>query len=572
MSDWRVASDRGQELGGQLRQIVRPRAVGSAVYRRLPGSKDVAGWAADAPIAGRCWVSGQDLPGGPVDLPNPRSESRLPSGMLRFRPGVARPRRLAVTVVAVFLVALACALGPRLGGRVSSAQSTGGGRLEASGIIQADEVTVASEWGGQIVELWVEEGTVVAAGDRVLRLDTSLLDAQIRAARAAVAVAEAGLAQAQAGARPGQVAMAEAQLAQAEVARLAARQTVSDTLSLVENPQEILLQIAVMQAQAEAAAHQVAQAVMLKDAAAVANDKFEEIQADWSGGRKKVWVDAGPVEELRGQLPEEYRPLLPADPPDGVYLFGDIEVVIHGDTYELYRWMQVEIPFELHLAPNGWWQAWVGVNAAVAQQAGLEALLAQLYAQRAHPQSLEALVDESLAALAQAEAQVAAAQAQVDGLKAGVSVQQLAALEARVLQARAALDSLLTQRAALELTAPMAGVVVSVPAHAGEVAAAGAPLFTLARLSEVRLRLYLPETQIGQVRLGQRVQVTVDSFPGRVFEGEVAYLADSAAFTPRNVATKEERVHLVFAVEVRLSNDDGALKPGMPADAVFVEG
>ena len=79
----------------------------------------------------------------------------------------------------------------------------------------------------------------------------------------------------------------------------------------------------------------------------------------------------------------------------------------------------------------------------------------------------------------------------------------------------------------------------------------------------------MPETRVGQVTLGQMVRVTVDSFPGRAFEGTVVHIADSAEFTPRNVATKEERVNLVFGVEIDLENEDGALKPGMPADAQF---
>ena len=85
----------------------------------------------------------------------------------------------------------------------------------------------------------------------------------------------------------------------------------------------------------------------------------------------------------------------------------------------------------------------------------------------------------------------------------------------------------------------------------------------------MNLVVYLPETKIGQVQLGQEVQVTVDSFPNQTFEGQVAHIADRAEFTPRNVATQEERVNLVFAVEIRLPNDEGLLKPGMPADARF---
>jgi HlyD family secretion protein len=117
----------------------------------------------------------------------------------------------------------------------------------------------------------------------------------------------------------------------------------------------------------------------------------------------------------------------------------------------------------------------------------------------------------------------------------------------------------------------MAGVVVDVMVHPGEVAAAGATLLTVADLSEVRLVVYLPQSQIGRVSLEQGVEVTVDAFPGRVFTGRVVHIADQAEFTPRNVATTEERANLVLAVEILLANEANALKPGMPAEAVFVE-
>ena len=443
--------------------------------------------------------------------------------------------------------------------------------VEASGLIQVNEVAVASQLGGRIVAMPVAEGTEVAAGDLLVQLDTTLIDTQIEAAEAAVAWAEAGLAQATAGARPGQIAAAEAQLAGAEAAHVAATQAVSDTLALVENPQDIRLQIAVMQAQVEAAQHQVDQATALKDAAEVAKNTFEEAQAtvgELGGpGRSKVHAGSGSVDDLAGNVPPgELEDL--SDLPDGVYTVGDYEVHKHGDSYDLYKWVNIDVPFDLHLTPNKWWQAWVGVNAASAQQEGLQASLAQLYAQRQHPQSLEAKADEALAALAQAEAQIAIAQAQLDALKAGATAEQIAALESRVAEARTALDSLLAQRTMMAITSAIDGVVINVVAHPGEVAAPTAPLLTVADLSQVSLVVYLPETQIAQVRRGQPVQVTVDTFPDRVFAGEVAHVASQAQFTPRNVATEDERATLVYAVEIHIDNDDGALKPGMPADVV----
>jgi len=80
--------------------------------------------------------------------------------------------------------------------------------------------------------------------------------------------------------------------------------------------------------------------------------------------------------------------------------------------------------------------------------------------------------------------------------------------------------------------------------------------------------VYVPEADLGQVSLGQTVEVTVDAYAD-VFIGHVSHIASKAEFTPKNVQTQEERVHMVFAVKIRLDNPDHRLKPGMPADATF---
>jgi multidrug resistance efflux pump len=440
-------------------------------------------------------------------------------------------------VVAAILVVLACAATPLLRWQLAVAQSESSAPLlEASGVIRTEQVSIASEYGGRIASLPLQEGDAVAAGDVLVKLDTALLDAQIAAAQAAVAMAEAGLDQAKAGARPGQVAVAEAQLAQVEAARIAAMQAVSDTLLLVDNPQDIQMQIAVTRQQIKSSQLEIDRALALKDALEIGKDEFKDAQDK--------------IKEAGG--PGKHRVQVPGAPP-GFY----------------YEYTVPSLPLEMHLIPNQWWQAWIGVNAAAAKKDGQEASLGNLYARAANPQALKAQVDHAIAALAQVEAQVAAAQAQVDGLKAGATEEQIAALEAKVEQARAVLDSLTSQRSRMVIDSPLDGIVIALSAHQGEVAAPGATIATIADLTQVKLTVYLPETQIGRISLGQAVQVAVDSFPGRTFEGAVTHIADSAEFTPRNVATQEERVNLVFAVEISLDNADGALKPGMPADAVF---
>ncbi|MBL7200270.1 MAG: efflux RND transporter periplasmic adaptor subunit [Anaerolineae bacterium] len=439
---------------------------------------------------------------------------------------------------AVVLSCLAGALwrGSRAQAQNGARNASNGVVVEASGVIQGEEVSVSSEYGGPISALLVEEGQEVVTGQTIAQLDTALLDAQIEAAQAAIALAEADLARARAGARQGQIAAAEARLAQAEAARIAATQAVSDTTALVENPQEIRMQIAVLQAQIEAEKHRLAESLALKDAAEIGKDQFGEAQerimdAGGPGSRHKVPIPGSPGSYAEYTVPS--------------------------------------LPMEAHLAPNAWWQSWVGVNATAARVEGLEASLSQLYAQRQHPQELETQVDAALSALAQAEAQAAIAQAQVDALRTGASAEQIAALEARIDQARAALITLWSQRDKMKVRSPLDGTVTDLPVHRGEVAAPGATLATIANLRRVTLTVYVPETQVGHIHLEQSVEVAVDSAPGRAFHGTVLHIADTAEFTPRNVSTQEERVHLVFAVEIGLGNEDGALKPGMPADAVF---
>ena len=221
------------------------------------------------------------------------------------------------------------------------------------------------------------------------------------------------------------------------------------------------------------------------------------------------------------------------------------------------------------LLPNQWWQAWVGVNAAAARTQGLEAQLNQLYVQRANPQALQAQLDEMMALEAQLAAQVVMAETQLDALRAGLIPEEISAIEARVDQARAGLEALMAQRDMLALTAPISGTVVDILMREGEVAAQGATLISVADLTDLTLTVYVPETWLGEVWLDQIANVHVDSFPGRTFQGYVSHISDSAEFTPRNVATVEERQNLVFAVEIRISNEGGDLKPGMPADVAF---
>jgi multidrug resistance efflux pump len=121
----------------------------------------------------------------------------------------------------------------------------------------------------------------------------------------------------------------------------------------------------------------------------------------------------------------------------------------------------------------------------------------------------------------------------------------------------------------LTLRSPLSGVVQKRLVLPGEVVAPGTPILTVANPRDLHLTVYVLEAELGRVNIGQSVAVRSDAFADRVFGGKVQTIASHAEFTPRNVQTQRDRQNLVFAVKVRLPNGDGALKAGLPADAMF---
>lgn len=120
------------------------------------------------------------------------------------------------------------------------------------------------------------------------------------------------------------------------------------------------------------------------------------------------------------------------------------------------------------------------------------------------------------------------------------------------------------------VVSPIGGRVLTRTVEVGERVEVGMPLFTLVDLDRLYVKIYVPEPSIGKVALGQEARVHVDAYPERAFAARVSRVSQEAEFTPKNVETREERVKLVFAVEIALAeNPGGVLKPGMPADAVI---
>lgn len=335
-----------------------------------------------------------------------------------------------------------------------------------SGFIESDQINVTSEMSGRIEAIPVNEGDRVTAGQEIVRLDHSLIDAQLAQAQAAVDTAQAQLAQIKNGPRQSDVTAAQAALVAAQ-----------------QNYDKV---------RAGPTADQIAPLKAQVDSAHAALDQAQSAY-DRIGGSANPDIGLAPQSLQLQQATSNYQ-----------------------------------------------------------------AALAALNDALTHPTSAE---------LAAAQSQVKQAQAALDRLTP--TADSIAVAEAQVKQAQDALAVLQVQAAKLTTTSPANGVVAQRAVNVGEFAAPGATLLTITQLDPVKLTIYVPETRLGQIKLGDEIGVQVDSFPNRVFKGKVIFIASQAEFTPRNVQTKEQRVNTVFAVKLQIANPDSALKPGMPADATL---
>jgi HlyD family secretion protein len=384
--------------------------------------------------------------------------------------------------------------------------------LSASGTIEGEEVSITAEVGGRIAALSADEGDEVEAGVVLVRLDEALLKAQVGQAQAALETAKAKLIQVQAGARPEEIAAAQAALAEAQAAQEGAYRAWQNALKARDDPQQLEVQISQVRTEVELARVQLDQARTALAEAEVNRDHYQLIQA------------------------------------------GD-----DNKTVYLASLKQVEAT-----------QA--NVQAAEAALRGVQVQLEHLLAMKEKPLALNAQVNAAWAEYQATQAAVEMAQARLEDLEAGPTEEEVAVAQAEVARAEAALGVLEVQLDKLTLRSPTAGLVTGRMVQVGEMAVPGASLMTVADLDEVTLTVYIPEDEIGRVKVGQAVEVSVDSFPGEVFEGRVSYIASEAEFTPKNVQTQKERVNMVFAVKVKVPNPKHELKPGMPADAVIKGG
>ena len=175
--------------------------------------------------------------------------------------------------------------------------------------------------------------------------------------------------------------------------------------------------------------------------------------------------------------------------------------------------------------------------------------------------------EEIDAARAQYEqAQAALQLARAHRLQLEVLRKDLLTAQAQVKEASTAIAVIDTQIGYTQLLAPLSGVVLVKNAEAGEYVVPGGAVVSLGDLERPWLKAFINENDLGRVKLGQKVSVTTDSYPGKIYPGKITFISSEAEFTPKNVQTAKERVKLVYRIKVALENPHRELKPGMPAD------
>jgi HlyD family secretion protein len=145
--------------------------------------------------------------------------------------------------------------------------------------------------------------------------------------------------------------------------------------------------------------------------------------------------------------------------------------------------------------------------------------------------------------------------------------QDIVARQGDIARAKAQIVLIDSQLSDTIASSPVSGVVLVKAADVGEVLAPGTSVLTVGDIDHPWLRAYIAETNLGKVKLGSKVKVTTDSYPGKIYDGRVSFISSEAEFTPKQIQSTEERVKLVYRIKIDIDNPLHELKSNMPADA-----
>jgi HlyD family secretion protein len=255
---------------------------------------------------------------------------------------------------------------------------------------------------------------------------------------------------------------------------------------------------------------------------------------------------------------------------------------------------QAKADYELRV--NGYRKEDIAAAQSDVDRAAADEVRARLDFERYQALAQKDLVSRQQRDAAEANWKMALAQLQnyqhkLDELRRGYRPEEIASAEAHYRETQATLDKFErgNRREDIDLAkaayaydqarfrerqvvAPSAAIVEVLDVRPGDIISPNTPVATLLERDQIYVRIYIPETELGRVGLGQKAEVRVDSFPTAVFEGVVEQINQQAEFLPRNVQTREERVHQVFGVKIRIKDPAGHVLAGMAADVKLKAG
>jgi multidrug resistance efflux pump len=411
--------------------------------------------------------------------------------------------------------------------------------LVVSGTIEAQSSVISPEIGGKVTAVNLNEGDSVKAGDILFVIDDTLLQAQRK-------VAMANLNLAQDAVKTSQAALASAQAnydlaltaARAESAALRAADWKSSNPKGYTlpggsfTPADLILaaQSEVEDAAAARSEVEAALKILLSDKI---NQDFVKAESNLLARRAEAQVASDVLAKANTSNNADLKDDAQKDYDDAQDLLEDAQ-----EAYD--DLVETDAAVKILAARRDLVLAVERVQAAQSVLAALQTGENSLKVTAA-----QAVLDQASAASEQAQAAIQQAEANL-----------------------ALLDAQLTK---LSITAPFDGVVLGRSVEIGEVLSPAAPAFSIGLLDPLTITVYVPESEVGLLSINQQAELSVDSYPDETFTAVVIHIADQAEFTPRNVQTTEGRKTTVFAVKLQLSNPDGKLKPGMPADVSLIQ-
>ncbi|MEW6087026.1 MAG: efflux RND transporter periplasmic adaptor subunit [bacterium] len=427
------------------------------------------------------------------------------------------------------------------------------GAISASGNVEITEVNLGFKSAGRIAELFAEEGQNVNKGDKLARLDNAESAAIVLQNKALLNEAMVRLEELKAGARPQEIEQAKLNMESAEAA-LSESKARLEELKAGARPQEIeqaklnmeSAEAGLSEAKAKldelrtgARPQEIEQAKLNLDSA---GSEFEKAKKDYE--RAEVLYKNGAVSLSQFDAVKNVYDTRAAQYKNAKEKFSLIKEGARQEEIKAYEQRFEQAKKALENAREKY----------------------SLVKEGARKETIEAAEHR----VEQARKSFENAKEKYSLVKEGARKEEVRAAQYRVEQAKAVLSVSEERLKDTILYTPITGVILKKYVEVGETAGSGGSVYTVGDLMNANVKIYVKETKLGLVKLGQKAKVTTDSYPGKEYEGVVTNISSEAEFTPKNIQTKEERIKLVFGVKVSVKNIDNELKPGMPADVKII--